>query len=124
MVRAERRHRRPRHERARSKKLGQADEFLRVVSTAKRGGGIDALYFDRDPRRTPWYLVTAIGHALAVHGWLELPDDDQPPQSIWLDTEALIDHFDRIRERHKNPGMESVDDGPLSQNDLTKQFKT
>ena len=44
--------------------------------------------------------------------------DDAPPQEIWLDPEAVNDHFDRVREKHKNPDMESIDD-VATQNELT-----
>jgi hypothetical protein len=65
----------------------------------------------------------AIRHALAVLGWMELPEDDQPPETIWLDGEAIAEHFERVNDRYKakSQGMEVVED--LEQNQLTKGLR-
>lgn len=68
--------------------------------------------------------MTAISHALAVLGFFELPDEQQPPERIWLDDKALSEHFKQVRSSQKsgggNSGMEQVPD--LSQNELTKDL--
>lgn len=106
------------------KRLGQSNEFIRLVSNAKRAGGIDALYLGRDPQRTPWYLTTAISHALTVLGWYELPDTDRPPERIWLDDAALNDHFHSVQERYRGDGGDSqwqaIPDQELEQNEFTR----
>jgi hypothetical protein len=95
-----------------------------MVSVAKRGGGVQALLINGDPQQSPWYLVTAISHALTVLSWFELPEDDQPPEHIWSDAEAVNDHFTMVRERHKNPGLESIPEGgEMMQNALTADLK-
>jgi hypothetical protein len=62
-----------------------------------------------------------------VLGWFELPDEDQPPQEIWLDDEKLAAHFEKVRDRYRsasgNSGMESVPQADLPQNELTASFK-
>lgn len=37
-----------------------------------------------------------------VLGFGEMLEDDRPPESIWLDDPALIDHFDAVREKRKS----------------------
>ena len=58
-----------------------------------------------------------------VLGFSEMPDDDQPPESMWLDDEALVDHFESIKQKYrdKSNGTESVPDGV--QNELTKGIR-
>ena len=66
----------------------------------------------------------AVSHALTVLGWYELPADDQPDESIWLNNEALDDHFRRVKERYKSgSGMESIEDVPESQNEFTRDLR-
>lgn len=56
-------------------------------------------------------------------GWYELPDKDRPPRSIWLDQEALNDHFDTVNSRYSEKGgSEDVPDVD-EQNELTKAIK-
>lgn len=48
---------------------------------------------------------------MSVLSWMELPDEDQPPPSIWLNDEALDSHFEKVKERYKagaSGGMEEV----------------
>lgn len=99
-------------------------EFIKLVSSAKRGGGIDALYPDRDPRKAPWHLVTAVNHALSVLSWMELPDESQPPEQIWLNPEALNAHFERIsREAKGSGGREPVEQVPMMENEYTSSLR-
>ena len=66
----------------------------------------------------------AISHALTVLGWYELPADDQPDESIWLDSEALDDHFRRIKDRYsRDSGMEPIEDVPDAQNEFTRDLR-
>jgi hypothetical protein len=93
---------------------------MRVVSSAKRGGGVDCLYPDRDPRKAPWHLAAAVSHSLAVLGWMELSEDMQPPESIWLNPELLNDHFERVLSKD---GMERVEQVPMMENEATKGLR-
>lgn len=54
---------------------------------------------------------------------MELPEDDQPPQSAWLDDEALVEHFRRVRDRYKSGGSGSEVVPELDQNELTKGWR-
>ena len=97
---------------------------MRVVSSARRAGGIGCMYPGQDLRTTPWPLATAVGHALSILGWMELPDDQQPPEAIWLHPRLLGEHFDRVRDRMaRGPGMEPVEDMPMMQNELTSGLR-
>jgi hypothetical protein len=59
-----------------------------------------------------------------VLGWFELLDEERPPERIWLDDEALRDHFHRVDEARKNGGkFEEVPDFDMQQNELTADFK-
>ncbi len=101
-------------------------EFLRLVSSAKRGGGDNALYPRGDPARAPWFLVVAVSHALTILGYAELPEDSRPPEEIWLDDEALGEHFDSVRARLKESssgGWEAVPGATEEQNEITRAFK-
>lgn len=50
-----------------------------------------------------------------------MPDDDQPPESIWLNTEALEEHFARVRRKYesKSGGMEPVPEASMQDNEFT-----
>ncbi len=60
-------------------------------------------------------------------GYFEMLDDDRPPERIWMDDEALSQHWEKVDERRKRPhdgGTEPVPQaGGLDQNELTAQFK-
>lgn len=62
-------------------------------------------------------MTVAIAHALAILSWMELPEKDRPSEDIWLDSEALNDHFEDVRERYRNhdddDSWESVPQAPL-----------
>lgn len=56
-----------------------------------------------------------------------MSDEYQPPEEIWLDDEALADHFDNVKRKMRNPSSggddwESIDD-PGSQNELTRGIR-
>ena len=56
---------------------------------------------------------------------MELDDEDRPPESIWLDNQAINEHFDSVRARREDKarGVEVVDDAPMLQNELTKNLR-
>jgi hypothetical protein len=86
---------------------------------------VQALYIDGDPRRTPWYLNAAISHALMVLSWFELTEDDRPPESIWLDDEAVSAHFDGVEQKRNSSikGSEPVPAAGMDQNELTAELR-
>lgn len=60
---------------------------------------------------------------MTVLGWFELPERDQPPEAIWLDPEALEEHFQRVKDRYA-AGTSSEDEHvSLSQNELTRGLR-
>lgn len=54
-----------------------------------------------------------------------MTDEQRPPQEIWLDDEALNDHFDSVKSRMRTGG--ASDDGwediPTQQNEFTRDLK-
>lgn len=59
-------------------------------------------------------------------GWFELPEEDQPPQWIWLDDEKISAHFAGVRERYgskSGAGMESVPQSESEPNELTASLR-
>lgn len=84
---------------------------------------MDSLYPGRDIQETPWFLSQAISHALQVLGFMEL-GDDQPPEEIWLDQEALSAHFDSVREKWAaGSSGDAVQDAPMTENELAKEWR-
>lgn len=65
---------------------------------------------------------------MTVLSWFELPEEDRPDERIWLDDEALNQHFDALHARYRSSGdrgeeWESVPSGDLEQNEFTKGFR-
>ena len=62
--------------------------------------------------------------ALTVLGFLELPEDEVPPELIWHHEDRLDEWFEAVKERRKNPDsgppMEEV---PTTSNELAEQYK-
>lgn len=57
---------------------------------------------------------------------MELPDEDRPPEGIWLDSEAVSEHFEGVRQRYSSGkggsgGQEPVPQ--LDQNELTRDLR-
>lgn len=51
-------------------------------------------------------------------------DEDQPPEEMWLDQEALEDHFRRLKEKYSsNSGGQPMEQVDLDQNELTRDLK-
>ena len=63
-------------------------------------------------RDLPVSLFEAIKRALLFLSWEELPEDERPPRAIWLDNEALHEHFDEVRAaRAEKYGLDDDYDG-------------
>lgn len=55
---------------------------------------------------------------------MELADKDQPPEEIWLDQDALNEHFERVKARYGGDGADDdADVIPLKQNELTRDLR-
>jgi hypothetical protein len=57
---------------------------------------------------------------------MEMRDEDQPPEQIWLNPEALDAHFDWVKDKYRSKaeGVETVGDpGSWDQNEATKGMR-
>jgi hypothetical protein len=60
----------------------------------------------------------AVSHALTVLSWMEMSDEDQPAEEIWLSPEDLAGHFASVRERHAaGSGGDEVEQVPMWDNE-------
>jgi len=50
----------------------------------------------RDMDTLPYTFSYLIRKRIQIDGWMELPKDKRPPESIWDDNEALEEWFDRV----------------------------
>lgn len=50
----------------------------------------------------PHHLHEAISKGLAFVSFDELPSDERPPKSIWLDQERLSKWFDKVAKRRED----------------------
>ena len=78
----------------------------------------------------PWFLQTAIEHAMTVLNWYEnLPKNEVPPRHLWADVDGLDLWWKKIEERRSDgvPSMpdsendKSTDSG--TDNDLTRALR-
>ena len=76
----------------------------------------------------PWYLQTAIEHALTILNWYEnLPKKELPPKHLWADPDGLELWWKKVEERRSEglPTRPESDDESNStevgtDNDLTR----
>lgn len=56
---------------------------------------------------------------------MEMSEEDAPPESIWLDDEALSDHFANVRDKYRGTGSQDTGGShePLDQNELTRGLR-
>lgn len=97
-----------------------------MVSGAKSAGGLVTLYPNGNIADAPWPLVEAVAHALTILGYYEMQDDDRPPQTMWMDPEALSVHFEQVRQKYAakaGGNWEPVQDVPMVENELTKGLR-
>jgi hypothetical protein len=64
---------------------------------------------------------------MSVLSWLELPDEDQPREAIWLNDEALDEHFAKVKERYASKAGGGMEDVPaagaqMQDNEITRAF--
>lgn len=51
--------------------------------------------------------------------YYELPENDRPPEEIWLDPEALAGHFETVRTRYRDKsegGWQPVEGSDMQEN--------
>lgn len=66
---------------------------------------------------------------MSVLSWMEMPDEDQPPEHMWMNDKMIGDHFDLVRQRYKEKysggdGMESVPEAgtPMQDNEYVSRL--
>lgn len=65
-------------------------------------------------RDAPYSILEAIRLAQVFISWLELPDDECPPRSIWLNHDRLADHFAGVeRKREEQSGQRPAVEDPV-----------
>lgn len=53
-----------------------------------------------------------------------MPDEDQPPEDIWLNAKLLNEHFDNLaRSRRTESDSGDVEVVPMVQNELTASLR-
>ncbi len=71
-----------------------------------------------DATRAGADLSMAVNHALMIIGFFELPEDEQPPATIWHREEALGEWFEQVDERRKpTSGGDRVETVPMDDNE-------
>lgn len=78
-----------------------------------------------DIREMPAPHFDLVRRSLMFLGFEEMPEEDRPPKKIWLDDEALMSHFVRLKEKRKeetksNSTTQSSE--PMKENSLAKQM--
>lgn len=62
--------------------------------------------------------------ALVVLGFLELPEEDVPPELIWHHDSRMETWWEEVRERRANPrSNEPMEDVPTTDNDLADEYR-
>jgi len=91
------------------------EAWVDTVRLARDMGTVSELYPEgRSLLDLPHALFTAIRQGLAFLGFEELPLDEQPPRSIWLDAEALNEHFDEVKRRRKESASPDPIEDPVT----------
>ena len=101
------------------------------MGAAKQAGGLSTLYPPGGVLEAGWDLVHAVTAALSVLGFMELPDDEQPPASIWHHEERLEEWFAAVKQRREErfsgsgPTMQPIDDDTpgMMGNELAQQYR-
>lgn len=69
--------------------------------------------------------MVAITAALVVLGFMELPEDDVPPELIWHHDARLNEWWDEVKERRKSgaSGRSDLEDVPTTENEMAEQYR-
>lgn len=67
-------------------------------------GDVSTLYPDEvtDVKDLPFTIFHAILHGIRFLSYEEWPTEDRPPKRIWMDGEALKEHFETVDQRRKD----------------------
>lgn len=58
-----------------------------------------------------------------VLGFLELPEDEVPPELIWHHDSAMQEWWEQVKENRKRPGEAPMQDVPMTKNELAEQYR-
>ena len=114
------------------KKLAQSPAFLTLIRATKGLGGDISTLIQGPIHEAPHDLVSAVNEALSVISWHEnLPEDEQPPRSIWWSGELLDKWFKGVRERREErygskkhrSSYADADDVPMMENELLSEYR-
>lgn len=67
--------------------------------------------------------MCAVDAALIALGFLELPQEDSPPENIWHHETRLLEWFQAVRHRREHPDRELIpdaDDETMTSNEYAK----
>lgn len=53
---------------------------------------------------------------------MELQEADQPPEEIWLDSEAIAAHFESVHAKYRTGSDDDVE-AVMDQNELTRDLR-
>lgn len=57
-------------------------------------------------------------------GFLELQEEDVPPELIWHHDKRMEEWFEAVKERRRNPNAEApMEEVPMTKNEIAEQFK-
>jgi hypothetical protein len=70
-----------------------------------------------DIREMPSAHFEALSTSLMFLGFEEMPEEDAPPRKIWLDPEALTEHFKWLKQKRKD---EMDPDSPKSGGEMKR----
>lgn len=97
------------------------EAWIDTVRLARDFGTVSELFPDGfdDIRDLPYPLFDAINRAVVFIGFDELREDERPPKRIWLNGEALNEHFDWIK-RKREAEMKGNDVEDARENEAAK----
>lgn len=100
-----------------------------MVNSARKAGDFRVLFphgMDRI-EDVPWFLQDAINHALGILAWHEnYLSDELPHENLWDDSQAVEEHFERLRQRkeaeREGYGRDEDGESEMTSNDLASVF--
>lgn len=70
--------------------------------------------------------MAAISAALQVLGFIELPEDEVPPEAIWHHDERMAEWFEAVKERReaRSSGREPISDveAHMTENQIAEEL--
>lgn len=100
------------------------EAWLATVRLARDAGDISSLFPQGIEKLIdlPFTIQTAILAALGFLSFDELPDDERPPKSIWLDGDKMRKWWAEIKRLRKAKLEGHGDQAKMSKNALTDQL--